>query len=150
MKHRFDKTPEEKIIEQFSCDYDHIPTTVFSPIEYSYVGLSEEEAIAKHGADNIEVYHKETIPLQYSIYSENTKVAYMKVIVVKPEEKVLGMHYYGPAADDVIGGFAVAMKLGLCKKHLDASIGIHPSTSEDFFNLSVTKRSGEEFRKTDC
>jgi pyruvate/2-oxoglutarate dehydrogenase complex dihydrolipoamide dehydrogenase (E3) component len=96
------------------------------------------------------VYHKETTPLQYSIYSENTKVAYMKVITVKPDERVVGMHYFGPAADDVIGGFAVAMKLGLTKAHLDQTIGVHPSTSEDLFNLTVTKRSGDEFRKTDC
>jgi pyruvate/2-oxoglutarate dehydrogenase complex dihydrolipoamide dehydrogenase (E3) component len=43
----------------------------------------------------------------------------MKVITIKPDEKVIGIHYYGPAADDVIGGFAIAMKLGLTKKHLD-------------------------------
>lgn len=69
---------------------------------------------------------------------------------MKPDERVVGMHYYGPAADDVIGGFAVAMKLGLTKKHLDSTIGVHPSTSEDLFNLTATKRSGAEFRKTDC
>ena len=43
----------------------------------------------------------------------------MKVITIKPDEKVIWIHYYGPAADDVIGGFAIAMKLGLTKKHLD-------------------------------
>lgn len=76
----------------------------------------------------------------------------MKVIVDKStdEEKVLGIHYFGPAADEVIGGFAVAMKLGLTKKDLDSTIGIHPSTSEDLFNMEITKRSGEEYRKTDC
>ena len=115
---------------------------MFSPIEYSFVGLSEEEALQAHGEENIEVYHRETTPLQYSIYSENTKVAYMKVITTLPDEKVVGMHYYGPAADDVINGFAVAMKLGVTKKHLNAVIGVHPSTSEDLFNLSATKRNG--------
>lgn len=93
---------------------------MFSPIEYSYVGLSEEEAIQKYGEENIEVYQKETTPLQYSIYSENTKMAYMKVITMREaDQKVLGVHYYGPAADDMIGGFAIAMKLGMCKHHLD-------------------------------
>lgn len=56
-------TPESQILDFYSTNYEHIPTTVFSPIEYSYVGLSEEEAIAKHGDENIEVYHKETVPL---------------------------------------------------------------------------------------
>ena len=72
----------------------------------------------------------------------------MKVITVA--DKVVGIHYFGPAADDMIGGFAVAMKLGLTKSHLDSTLGIHPSTSEDIFGLDVTKRSGAEFRKTDC
>lgn len=150
LKHRFDSTPERTILDLYSTDYNHIPTTVFSPIEYSYVGLSEEEAANKHGEANIEVYHKETTPLQYSIYSQNSKVAYMKVICEKPSERVIGIHYYGPAADDVINGFAVAMKLGVTKRHLDSVIAVHPSTSEDLFNLDVTKRSGEEFRKTEC
>ena len=66
------------------------------------------------------------------------------------DEKVLGIHYYGPSADEVIGGFAIAMKLGLTKRHLDSSIGVHPSISEDYFGMEVTKRSGKEYRKTDC
>lgn len=75
----------------------------------------------------------------------------MKVIVDKSDNnRIIGMHYFGPNADEVIGGFAVAMKLGMTKEDLDTTIGIHPSTSEDLFNLDVTKRSGEEFRKTEC
>ena len=142
---------EKEILEKYSTDYNLIPTTIFSPTEYSFVGLSEEEAERLYGKDNIEVYHREATPLQYAIYKNNTKVAYMKVIVNKKEqEKVIGIHYFGPSADEVIGGFALAMKLGMNKQHLDSTIGIHPSTSEDIFNLDVTKRSMEEFRKTEC
>jgi len=72
----------------------------------------------------------------------------MKVIVDTTSDKVVGLHYFGPSADEVVGGFSVAMKLGMTKRDLDWTIGIHPSTSEDLFNLDVTKRSGEEFRKT--
>ena len=53
-------------------------------------------------------------------------------------------------ADEVVSGYAVAMKLGLTKEHLDASLGVHPSVSEDYFNMHVTKRSGEDYSKTDC
>jgi len=75
----------------------------------------------------------------------------MKLIVDKSnEEKVLGIHYVGQSADEIIGGFGLAMRLGLKKSDLDAYIGVHPSVSEDFFNLEITKRSGDEFRKTDC
>ena len=163
MKLRIDQKASEKLIlDNYSTNYDYIPTTVFSPIEYSYVGLSEEEALTKYGADDVEVYHRETVPLQYSIYKENTKVAYMKVITAKTlkegadelphgsNEKVVGIHFFGPAADDVIGGFAIAMKLGMTKRDLDQQIGVHPSTSEDFFGLEVTKRSGDEYKKTEC
>lgn len=65
-------------------------------------------------------------------------------------QRVVGMHYFGPSADEIIGGYAVAMKLGLRKEHLDGSIGVHPSTSEEFFNMDVTKRSGEDYAKTEC
>ena len=75
----------------------------------------------------------------------------MKLIVSKKDdEKVVGLHYYGPGADEAIAGYALAMKLGLKKRDMDFSIGIHPSTTEDFFNLDITKRSGEDYRKTEC
>lgn len=98
----------------------------------------------------MEVFHREVTPLQFSIVKENLKTAYMKVITHIESDKVLGMHYFGPGADEVIAGYAVAMKLGLKKEHLDSSIGIHPSTSEEFFNLDVTKRSGDDYAKTEC
>ena len=75
----------------------------------------------------------------------------MKLICLKSEnEKVIGLHYIGPAADEIISGYALAMKLGLRKELLDQSFGIHPSNSEDLFSLDITKRSGESFSKTDC
>lgn len=141
------------ILEKYSTDYSYIPTVVFSPTEYSFVGLSEQEAIKEFGEDNIEVYHKETVPLQRAIYKENTKLAYMKVIVHKEKddvERVVGIHYFGPAADETIGGFAIGMKLGMTKADLDSTIGVHPSVSEDIFNLNITKRSGLDHRKTSC
>jgi thioredoxin reductase (NADPH) len=54
---------EEAILRDWSMDYNLIPTTIFSPTEYSFVGLSQEEAMKKYGADDIEVYHRETTPL---------------------------------------------------------------------------------------
>ena len=141
---------EKDLLKRFSTDYKLIPTTIFSPTEYSFIGLSESESERAYGKDNIEIYHREATPLQYSIYKNNTKLAYMKVIVNILDDKVVGLHYFGPAADEVVGGFAVAMKLGMTKSDLDSTIGIHPSTSEDLFNLDATKRNGVEFRKTEC
>lgn len=72
----------------------------------------------------------------------------MKVITCKEKEveKVIGIHYYGPSADEMISGYALAMKLGLTKQNLDLSLGVHPSVSEGLFNLEVTKRSVKDFR----
>jgi len=142
---------EQEILDKFSTDYTYIPTTVFSPTEYSFVGMSEQEAIQEYGEDAIEVYHREVTPLQFSIVKNNMKTAYMKVICNRNDnEKVLGIHYFGPSADEIIAGYAVAMKLGLKKEHLDSSIGVHPSTGEEFFNLDVTKRSGGDYAKSEC
>lgn len=81
----------------------------------------------------------------------NLKTAYMKLICLRAgPEKVLGLHYLGPGADEVVAGYAVAMKLGMTKEHLDGSIGVHPSVSEDYFNMHITKRSGAAYAKTDC
>jgi thioredoxin reductase (NADPH) len=75
----------------------------------------------------------------------------MKVIVNKKDnERIVGIHFFGPSADEVIGGYSLAMKMGITKKDLDSSIGVHPSCSEDLFNLDITKRSGLEYRKTEC
>lgn len=142
---------EEDILKKHSSDYSHIPTTIFAPTEYSFVGLSEQEAIKAFGEDSIEVYHKEVTPLEYSIVKGNLKTAHMKIICnLADQERIVGMHYLGPHADEVIAGYAVAMKLGLRKEHLDSSIGIHPSTSEDFFNMDITKRSGKDSTKAGC
>jgi len=139
---------EQEILDTYSTDFSCIPSTVFSPTEYSFAGLNEQEAIQEFGEDNVEVYHREVTPLQFSIVKGNTKSSYMKVIC--HGERVVGMHFLGPSADEVIAGYAVAMKLGLKKEHLDCSVGVHPSTSEEFFNMDVTKRSGEDYIKTDC
>ena len=65
-------------------------------------------------------------------------------------QKVIGIHYSGPMAEEVIAGLALGMRLGMTKKDLDAQIGIHPSVSEELYSLHITKRSKQDFRKTEC
>ena len=86
-------------------DYVNICTTVFTPIEYSCVGLSEEDAIAKHGEDGIEVYHREFLPLEWSLSQmRHDSNAFAKIVVDKKsaDEKVIGMHYVGPNAGEIM------------------------------------------------
>ena len=133
-------------------DYENICTTVFTPIEYSCVGLSEDDAIAKFGNDNIDVYHREFVPLEWSLsMGRSHHNAFTKVVVDKtPDEKVLGIHYVGPNAGEVMQGFGTAMKTGLTFKKLTQTVGIHPTSAEELVTLSITKRSGGDAAAGGC
>ena len=92
-------------------NYNAIPTTIFSPLEYSCVGLSEEKAISQYGEENIEVYHKSFKPLEWNFNESRLNIScYCKVIVHKPDnETILGIHYVGPNAGEVMQGYALAL-----------------------------------------
>lgn len=117
-------------------DYDLVPTTVFTPLEYSCVGMSEELATETYGADNIEVYHSYFKPLEWCTNHEEHEgqphrednACFYKIITNKKDnERVVGLHYLGPNAGEVMQGFAVAVKLGATKADLDDTVGIHPT-----------------------
>jgi thioredoxin reductase (NADPH) len=133
-------------------DYNSICTTVFTPIEYSCVGVSEDDALSKYGADSIEVYHREFVPLEWSMsLSRGHHSSFAKIIVDKtPNENVLGIHYVGPHAGEVMQGYGVAMKMGLSYKQLIDTVGIHPTSSEEIVGLSITKSSGEDAAAGGC
>lgn len=135
-----------------AMDYHNVCTTVFTPVEYSCVGYSEEDAIAKCGASNIEVYHREFLPLEWSLpFERSHKFCFTKVIVDKTDnEKVLGIHYVGPNAGEVMQGFGAAMKNGLTFKTLTETVGIHPTSAEEITALSITKSSGEDAAAGGC
>jgi thioredoxin reductase (NADPH) len=132
-------------------DYDKVPTTVFTPLEYGCCGLSEEDAIAKYGENNIEVYHTSFQPLECVIPKRDENKCYAKLIVNKEEnERVVGFHYLGPNAGEITQGFAVAIKLNATKDVFDSLIGIHPTCAEIFTTLTITKSSGVSAMKTGC
>ncbi|KAG1675218.1 Thioredoxin reductase 3 [Nymphon striatum] len=132
-------------------DYINVPTTVFTPLEYGCIGYSEEDAIAQFGENNIEVYHNLFQPLEYTLPGRGESDCYLKLICNKDDdERVVGFHYLGPNAGEVTQGYAVSMRLGARKEDFDATIGIHPTTSELFTTLSVRKGSGEEITKSGC
>lgn len=133
-------------------NYKKIATTVFTPIEYGTIGYSEEDAIEKFGEENIDVYHKEFIPLEWSISEGRwAQKGFTKVIVNKSEgNEVLGIHYVGPNAGEVMQGYGVAMKKGITFKDLEDTVGIHPTCSEEIVTLKVTKSSGADAAAGGC
>ena len=112
-------------------DYDNIATTVFTPLEYGAVGLSEEHALEKFGKDNIAVYHSQFEPLEWRFNLEREDTCYVKVIVNKSDKnRVVGFHLLSPNAGEITQGIGVAMKCGLTKELLDDTVGIHPTIAE--------------------
>ncbi len=137
----------------FKMDYWNVPTTVFTPLEYGSIGLSEEEAIKEYGEENIEVsvvsllrvlvniqniyclslkvYHSNFWPLEWTVPKRSESACYAKLICDKTDkERVIGFHVAGPNAGEITQGYAIAMKLGATKKDFDMTIGIHPTCSE--------------------
>ncbi|XP_013097896.1 thioredoxin reductase 1, mitochondrial isoform X1 [Stomoxys calcitrans] len=132
-------------------DYTDVATTVFSPLEYACVGMAEEDAIKKYGEDNIEVFHGFYKPTEFFIPQKSVRYCYVKAVAERSgDQKVLGLHYVGPVAGEVIQGFAAAVKSGLTMKILLNTVGIHPTTAEEFTRLSITKRSGMDPTPASC
>ena len=115
-----------------SFDYNYIPTAIFANPNMASVGLSEEQASKKF--DEIEVYISKFRPLKYSLSKHNEKVL-IKLIVDKRTNIVVGLHYIGADAAEIIQGFSVAILKGITKKDLDDTIGIHPSSAEEIVTL---------------
>ncbi|KFV76857.1 hypothetical protein N308_04245, partial [Struthio camelus australis] len=132
-------------------DYDNIPTTVFTPLEYGCVGLSEEEAVQCYGSDNIEVYHAYYKPLEFTVAEKDSTQCYMKMVCLRErEQRILGLHFIGPNAGEVIQGFALGIKCGATYAELMKTIGIHPTCAEEITKLHITKRSGLDATVTGC
>ncbi|XP_053678811.1 thioredoxin reductase 1, mitochondrial isoform X2 [Anopheles nili] len=132
-------------------DYKDVATTVFTPLEYGCVGLSEEDAEATHGKDGIEVYHAYYKPTEFFVPQRSVRYCYLKAVALRDgDQRVLGLHFLGPAAGEVIQGFAAALKCGLTMKVLRNTVGIHPTVAEEFTRLAITKSSGLDPTPATC
>jgi glutathione reductase (NADPH) len=114
--------------------YENIPTAVFSTPEAATVGLTEEEAIQKFGEPAIQVYKSRFRPMYYTLPDMDSKTL-MKLVVNRNTEKILGVHMVGDSAAEIIQGIAIAVKMGATKSDFDATVGIHPSSAEEFVTM---------------
>ncbi|MCD1276470.1 glutathione-disulfide reductase [Streptococcus sinensis] len=115
-------------------DYTTIPTVVFSHPAIGTVGLTEEEAIQNYGAENIHLYTS-SFTSMYSAVTRHRQQARFKLITAGDNEKVVGLHGIGYGVDEMIQGFAVAIKMGATKADFDATVAIHPTGSEEFVTM---------------
>lgn len=138
-------------VSETLTDYVNVCTTVFTPLEYGCCGLSEEEAIEKFGEEDLEVYHQNFWPLEWTVAHRPENSCYCKVLCVKSQNmKVVGFHYLGPNAGEVTQGFGIALKMGATKADFDNLVGIHPTTAENFTTMEITKSSGVDASATGC
>ena len=114
-------------------DYDNIPTVVFSHPPMGTVGMSEERARKEHGGV-VKVYQARFAPMLYS-QSEHKVDTALKLVCLGPEEKIVGIHLLGDGVDEMLQGFAVALKMGATKKDFDDTVAIHPTSSEELVTL---------------
>lgn len=114
---------------QAYLDYENIPSVVFAHPPLAGVGMAEEDARVVHG-DAVTVYHSRFTPMHLSLSDHGYRSLY-KLICAGPDERVVGVHALGAGADELIQGFAVAVKMGACKADFDATVAVHPTSSEE-------------------
>ena len=115
-------------------DYTTIPTVVFSHPAIGTVGLTEDQAIKEYGQENIKIY-KSSFASMYSAVTNHRQESRFKLITAGADEKVVGLHGLGYGVDEMIQGFAVAIKMGATKADFDATVAIHPTASEEFVTM---------------
>ena len=116
-----------------AISYENVPSAVFSQPEAATVGLTEEQARAKF-PDSIKCYTAKFRPMFHALTGADEKT-FVKLVVETNTDKVLGVHMVGKDAGEIIQGMAIAVNMGATKKDFDVTIGIHPSTAEEFVTL---------------
>lgn len=114
-------------------EYDLIPTVIFSHPTIGTIGLSEDEARAEYGED-VKVYSSGFVGMYYAL-GTNKERSVMKLITAGADERVVGCHVIGEGADEMMQGFAVAMRMGATKKDFDDTVAIHPTSSEELVTM---------------
>ena len=124
----FNNKPNEHL------DYNLVPTVVFSHPPIGTAGLTEPQAIEQYGEENVKVY-KSSFTAMYTAVTEHRQPCRMKLVCVGKEEKIVGLHGIGFGVDEMIQGFAVAIKMGATKADFDNTVAIHPTGSEEFVTM---------------
>uniref|UniRef100_A0AAF5RU70 Glutathione reductase n=2 Tax=Wuchereria bancrofti TaxID=6293 RepID=A0AAF5RU70_WUCBA len=118
-------------------DYKNIPSVVFSHPTLGTIGLTEAQAVDQYGKNNLTIYKTKFNPMYYAV-TQHKEPTMMKLICAGENERVVGLHMLGDGCDEMLQGFAVAIKMGATKKDFDNTVAIHPTSAEEL----VTMRNG--------
>jgi len=133
-------------------DYDNIPSVVFSHPPIATVGLTETRARAQY-ADEITVYQTDFTPMRHALSAHarfnRSSTTAMKLVCAGSEEKVVGIHIIGDNSDEMLQGFAVAVKMGATKADFDSTMAIHPTSAEELVTMRVANDTREQHHSVD-
>ncbi|MDE2049464.1 MAG: glutathione-disulfide reductase [Gammaproteobacteria bacterium] len=115
-------------------DYRNIPTVVFGHPPIGTVGLSEQAARDDYGDEAVTVFKSSFIPMYHALTTAKPRCD-MKLVTVGPTRRVVGVHVVGPGADEMMQGFAVAMRMGATKEDFDDTVAIHPTSAEELVTM---------------
>ncbi len=115
-------------------DYENIPTVVFTHPPMGTVGLTEDQARERFG-DEVEVYTSRFVAMDYAL-AEDKRHSAMKLVCVGNDQRVVGLHLFGPGSDEMLQGFAVAVRMGATKRDLDDTVAIHPTSAEEVVTMT--------------
>lgn len=118
-------------------DYENIPTIVFAHPPAGTIGLTEAEAVEKH--TSVSVYENSFTPMRYALNDSGFTTA-MKLVCAGEEERVVGIHMVGDGVDEMLQGFAVALKMGATKADFDSTVAIHPTSAEELVTMKKPNR----------
>lgn len=119
---------------QARLDYTNVPTVIFSHPPIGTVGLTEQEARSLYGVDEVKVYQTRFTSMYYAIPARRQPTL-MKLVTVGEREKIVGCHLIGRGVDEIVQGFAVALKMGATKADLDNTVAIHPTSAEELVTM---------------
>ncbi len=124
----FNNKPDEHL------DYSNVPTVVFSHPPIGTVGLTEPQAREQYGDDQVKVYTS-SFTAMYTAVTSHRQPCRMKLVCAGADEKIVGIHGIGFGMDEILQGFAVALKMGATKKDFDNTVAIHPTAAEEFVTM---------------
>lgn len=124
----FNNKPNEHL------DYSNVPTVVFSHPPIGTVGLTEPQAREQYGDDQVKVYTS-SFTAMYTAVTRHRQPCRMKLVCVGADEKIVGIHGIGFGMDEILQGFAVALKMGATKQDFDNTVAIHPTAAEEFVTM---------------
>ena len=115
-------------------DYHNIPTVIFGHPPIGTIGLSEQAARDDYGDEAVTVYRSSFIPMYHALTAAKPRCD-MKLVTVGPRQRVVGVHVVGPGADEMMQGFAVAVRMGATKEDFDDTVAIHPTSAEELVTM---------------